>query len=330
MNETTCKFLKKGKGDLPCAYYIRAIDPNEPGFCSRETVFRCIEAMKRKLPRISYSRLTDFISCRRKYEYGVVDGLRLKTHCLPEAMKAGRTWDISMRSRYEDGFDGQNEIQALQLSPEQIAKQNALNRAFTDLEVSLNRGDLLGCQRKIFYPVGRHAVTGYVDRAYDDHIVESKLSSRPDFYQQKENILYQIGTYLLSNEQWEFAIMEIVRYPQTRMGQETPEAYESRVHSDIISRPSHYLPGWDRKSKTFGIKFWRSEFDLDEVFRTYTLVCDELKRAVIHNAWWPNKLSCHVPGPCVYLPICRTGVVSQEIYEQGVKPVFMWKGGDPE
>lgn len=328
--ENKCKFLVKSDKS-PCVHYIPAQRREEPGFCSRETAFHCIEAMKRKLPAISYSRLTDFISCREKYKYGVVDGLKIKPHRLPEAMKAGRAWDLIIRSRYEDVPDYQNEIESLRLSDEQTAKLNALRRGFMDLEVSINNDEFLGCQYQIFYPVGKHAVTGYVDRAYDDHIIETKLSVRPEFYQQKENILYQLGTYLLSNEQWEFVIMEIVRYPGMKMGQgkfsdESPEAYENRVHSDIISRPSYYFPGWDRKSRTFGMKLWRSEFDLDQVFRTYALVCDELKRAVIHNAWWPNKLTCHIPAPCVYLPICRTGVVSEEIYQQGNKPIVMWTG----
>lgn len=41
----------------------------------------------------------------------------------------------------------------------------------------------------------------------------------PDFYQQKENVACQLGTYLLGNEAWEYGIVEIVRVPALRTGQ---------------------------------------------------------------------------------------------------------------
>jgi hypothetical protein len=143
---------------------------------------------------------------------------------------------------------------------------------------------------------------------------------------QKENVTYQLGTYLMANEAWDSATLEAVRTPSLRTGQgryseEDPEEYEERVYGDIVSRPGHYFLGWDRKTRTYGVKFWRSEFDLDEIFSTYVHVLRELKNTLEHGAWYGNNLACHVPTPCLYLPIKRSGVVSEEIYERREKSI---------
>jgi hypothetical protein len=207
-------------------------------------------------------------------------------------------------------------------------------RAHRDLEVLIDKDNLLGCQHKIYTPIGTTNILGYVDRAYDNHIIETKFSARPDFYQQKENVAYQLGTYFIANEAWEYATVEITRVPDLRTGKgkfsdESPEQFEERIYSDIVSRPAHYFPGWDRKTRTFGVKFWRTEFDLEEIFRTYVHVLREIQEAAKTGAWWRNNLACHVPTPCPFLPIKRTGVVSEEIYERRKVPAANQpEGGD--
>ena len=212
------------------------------------------------------------------------------------------------------------EITSLQLSPQQSAKIGALMEAYRDLEIK-RMEDLLGCQYKIHVPVGTTNIVGYADRAYPDFIVETKCSSNPAFYTQKENLTYQLGTYFMANEAWESAIVEITRLPGQKTGEgkyidEVPEEYQKRIYSEILSRPAYYFIGWDRKSRTYGVRFWRTEFDLDEVFSTYVHVLREIEEALKRGSWWKNNLACHVPTPCPFLPIKRTGVVSEEIYRR--------------
>ena len=96
VREHTCSMFTPGDG-LPCKHYIRPIQGEDPGFCTQPTRFRCIEAMKRKLPSISYSRMSDFIQCRRLYYHTVIEGLEVKPEHLPEAVKLGRAWDAFIR-----------------------------------------------------------------------------------------------------------------------------------------------------------------------------------------------------------------------------------------
>ena len=307
--------------DRPCASYVRPKVKREPGFCQRPNMFRCVEAMKRKLPAISYSSATDFIRCRRSYYHRVVEGLQVRPEHLPESMKLGKAWDLYTHHLYSPDFDHLPKIEALRLTPEQQAKVNALIRAHRDLEVSANKDGLLGCQYEVLTSIGQTNIHGFVDRAYQDHIVEVKLSSRPEFYTERENISYQLGTYFLGNEAWQYGIVEAVRVPQLRtsygkFSDEDPAKYEARLLSEIVSRPSHYFLGWNRQTRTYGVKFWRSEFDLDEIFRTFGEVLQEIQECAQRGHWWENHLACHVPGPCPYLPIKRTRVVSDEIYER--------------
>jgi hypothetical protein len=220
------------------------------------------------------------------------------------------------------------EIQNLQLSPEHRANFSALARAYVALEIERKKEGLLGCDYKIHVPLLNGQTIGYVDRAYDNFIKETKLSTRPDFYTQRENVAYQLGTYFLGNEAWDYADVEVTRVPALRTGQgkysdEDPEEYEERIYGDILSRPAHYFLGWDRKTRTYGVRFWRSEFDLDEIHATYVHVLREIRETLEHGSWYPNNLACHVPAPCPFLPIKRSGVVSEEIFEKRQR-----KGGD--
>jgi len=218
------------------------------------------------------------------------------------------------------------EIQHSQLNDIQQAKISGLMRAYQDLEIKTKTDGLLDCHYRIHVPVGKNQIVGYLDRAYGGHIEEIKLSARPDFYTHKENVGYQIGTYFMANDQWEYADVFITRVPGLKTGWgkysgESPQEYEERIYGDVISRPAHYFIGWDRKTRTYGIRFWRSEFDLDEIFSTYVYVLEELQDTLRRGSWYSNNLACHVPSACAYLPIKRTGVVSEEIYQR--KEVIM-------
>ena len=140
MKELTCQMRSPAPG-LPCKHNLKPDDKTQPGFCASPgtTFLFCTEAMKHKWPSISYSSLTDFIHCKIRYYHRTVEGLYLKPEQLPEPIKLGRAWDAITRSRYDLAFDPIREIEPLKLSPVQAAKINGLNRAFTDLEVQINR-----------------------------------------------------------------------------------------------------------------------------------------------------------------------------------------------
>jgi len=149
-----------------------------------------------------------------------------------------------------------------------------------------------------------------VDRAYEDSIRETKLSGSPDFYTQKENVTFQLGTYFLANEHWEYAVVEITRVPGLRTGQgkfsdEESGDYEARLYSDIISRPSYYFLGWDRKTRTYGVNSGAASLTWRRSTRPMCMFSGKSRRRP-RGIVVSNNFACHVPGPCMYLPIKRT------------------------
>jgi hypothetical protein len=165
------------------------------------------------------------------------------------------------------------------------------------------------------------AVTGYYDRKYGNYFVENKLSGRPDHYLDLFYLQSQNGTYFLADPSLEYCIMEITRTPdqkELKKTPETPEVFTERCFQDILSRPSHYFIGYDKKTHRYGKKFFRAEFNLDEIKDRYLFIFKEIFDAWVHDGWYKSDRSCAqvLPGiPCDMLPICRYNTMSETVFE---------------
>ena len=310
----------------PCRHYIPPSQSGTAGFCKLPSRFHCEEALKHHLPAISQSTVTDFMSCRLKYYFRKIMKVERVPGKLPDPIKAGALWDTWNNSVHLE----QNVCQVMdavieeyEISPFLVARVRALTRAFRAIGLSVITEDLLGCQYKMEIPliVARNKLVGHIDRAYCDYFIETKLSARPDFYTYKENIEHQVSTYFLGNPDFEYVDMEITRLPGLKTGKkqysdEGPEAYGERCYQDIISRPSHYFLGFNRDTSRFGKRFYRAEFNLEETEQVYWWVCEDIERAVDQDRWYGNHLACYVPTECLYHPICKTGVVSEELFRE--------------
>ena len=319
-----CPMLKPTK-NLPCIHYIQSLRSTDPGFCKLSTMFRCIEAIKHKLPAISYRSASDFIRCKLRYKRRVVEGLHVRPTHLPETIKLSQAWNSFIRHQHEEEYSYNDGNEHLLLTKFQEAKITAMIRAYRDLDIKSDTDGLLGCHYEINVPIGQQRIFGCIDRAYEDHIVVTKLSAKPDFYTYKENVDFQVGTYLMIDERFEYVDVKITRLPSLQTGrgkyqEESMEDYEERLYGDIVSRPASYFLGLNRKNRTYGIRFWRSEFDLKVILLSYVHIIREIKDTIKHQSWYPNHLACHVPTPCEYLPIKRSGVVSEELFTQQLRP----------
>ncbi len=282
--------------------------------------------------RTSHSSRIDYCRCRQLYYYRKILGIQVKRKMLPAAVKMGLIWDKFMTANYnkkkfKDRF--WHLVDVWDMSDSDVAKLYSLIRAFMVIDIKIDRDGFKSCQNAFEYIDGNIVVTGLIDRAYISHFAEVKLSTRPDFYHKIHNITSQAATYFLSNDQFEYCIIEAVRLPSLKTGYgkysgEDSESYKNRIFGDIIARPSHYFPGFNRDQKTFGKRFWRSEFPLEEIKRDYHLITRDIQRAIAENAFCQNFMACYVPSQCAYLPICETGTVSESIYQ--IKD----KGGDNE
>ena len=275
------------------------------------------------MDHMSHSARIDFARCRQLYHYVRILGILVKLHMLPVAVKMGLIWDKFITSLYKsENFKELfwHLVDVYDLLDQDVAKLYALIKAHRTIGIKIDRDGFIGCQHEFNYADSECKVHGFIDRAYEDHIVETKLGTRPDFYHRIHAITSQVSTYLLSNEKYEYAIIEAARLPSLKTGYgkysgEDSESYMNRIYQDILSRPSHYFPGFNREEKTFGKRFWRSEFPLEEILRDYHLIAKDIQRAIEENAFYQNFMACYVPSQCAYLPICETGTVSDLIYQ---------------
>ena len=336
-----CKYFYQRNGR--CVHLIKCDGPAD--LCKMKTRFLCTlgedessinttgdEIWEGGGMILSHSSRESFISCRRAFYLNRVKRIDIRKSMLPLPVKLGAIWDKYMESRYlgikfmdkfwelVDEYNIEDDMD--------VAKIYGLIKAHRKLEMepyyeTSDGGIFRECQHRFeMIEDGDFSIVGYIDREYSDHIVETKLTGRPDFYFSIHNITSQIGTYFLSNHEYKYAVIESTRVPGTKTGKgkysdESSEAYQMRIVGEILSRPSYYFLGYDRDKKVFGKRFWRNEFDMDEILRNFTYVNREIRRAMDdgEDAFYKNRKACYVPGPCFYLNICDTGCVSESIYE---------------
>lgn len=168
-------------------------------------------------------------------------------------------------------------------------------------------------------------ISGFFDRKYTNYFVENKLSGRPEFYLDPFFISSQIGTYFLADPNLEYCIMEVVQMPQqkvlkgtTKRAEETPEQLYERVYGEILSRPSKYFIGYNRETKRYGKKYFRTEFDLEGIKQRYQQIILEILLAQWTGNFYKNEKVCNniLPGiECGMKKICENGNVSESIYK---------------
>lgn len=303
-------------GKLPCKHYIKSDIKGHAGFCKLPTRFICEEALKVLNPPMSMSAMKSFLQCPYKYYLHYIRGISKKNTKLPSPLKVGSIWDTFMEMQAGGDTPTFAEmVEKYHPTELEIAKIRGLVKAFKSLNIKICKGET---QKQLIIPTSAvNNVNGFMDICYPDGFAEVKLSGRPDFYLEPENISLQLGTYFLSDNKLEYCDMLITKYPQLRLGKnENYDNYENRVYGTIIGSPSEYFLGFKRDTRTYGRRFFRSEFNLDNIRNSFNQTFRLVRFCQKNGEWLANKLSCHVPAPCEYLDHCRTKCFSEILYQQ--------------
>ena len=307
-----------------CTYYEH-MESEENGFCKKPQYYRCLADIHRQIP-LSYSSINDFLTCHYLYYLKAIRGIQIKDHAKSSALKCGTLWDAVLQ-KHLGGIDRDTDkpynipaiIEKYEIDPMDVAKVRGLYRAFKVLEVQIDPGFEL--QAKVETKIDNVMVTGYYDRKYADSFVENKLSGRPDLYFDPYFIQSQVGTYFLGSPDLASCIMEVVRIPglkQKKDNEESPEEYAERTYQNVITRPSYYFIGWNAKTRRYGKKFFRNEFDLKELEHRFKHVYREIYDARRYEGWYKNDRACNnvLPGiVCDMLPLCRYNNFNEDIYQ---------------
>ena len=208
-----------------------------------------------------------------------------------------------------------------------IAQVESVYKAFAELVVPRKDGMVGTQQRFDLYLEANNAneidvnVIGFFDRLYVDHFAENKFSSRPENYIENVfNISSQIGTYFLANPAMEYVIMEVARTPSIKLGKyEKVDEYADRLYEDVLRRPAYYFPGYSFAKKTYGVVFYRAEFErwFDEMAARYKIIAREIVERMKNDTWYRCEQCCNLyNAPCEFYRICENGQgnVSEELY----------------
>jgi len=269
-------------------------------------------------------------------------GKVLKPEYLSDSLKTGTFWDKAQDMIYntlnEDGTQKETP-QTLKdyyvkakVNPFSLAKVKAVYRAYADL-IELETKGLVGLQPHFSWefsdadpkcPISAR-IHGYYDRLYSDHFVECKFVKDKSYYDNIFAIQSQVGTYFLANPNLEYMMMEIVQVPKIRPYQEgkkrefaeEPREFEDRMYGEILRAPSNVFIGFDRKVNQYGLKFWRREFDLQELTYRYKWITREIRDAMNRNSWYINDKNCMMyNSQCEYYGICSNhGYVDMSKFE---------------
>ena len=328
------KFKPTFQEDRPCIYYDEQGDGKVCGFCTLPDMYRCVCDLGYKPLPISHSGVQDFLSCHYLYYLTRVVGLGTKKQFLSNPIKMGVLWDMALRMKSGGATkeDMQRIVDEYAIEDPEIQKVRALSRAYSRLGIQPAEGGELqaSVDMRIVFEEGwvwgtgqpvELRVTGFYDRKYEDWFVESKLSGRPDSYNDIFFIQSQVGTYFLADDKLQSVVMEVARTPELRLSkteEDNLEAYGRRIENDIMARPAHYFIGYDSNKRTFGKRFYRNEFDLVNLRDRYKHIFREMHEAAALDGWYKNDRACKnlLPGiSCGMLPICRYGKASETVFE---------------
>ncbi len=331
--------------------------PGECGFCKRPDSYRCIADVARIIPLSHSSIDTFLTCHYLYYLKKILGiemrpqffGPALKAGKLWDVVKQRHLGEkVSIKDTVEEYqideytvakvralYHGYKELEivvedgyALQASVDmsyeiEVPAASLLPRILSDVIVDENniwgiREDLKPFLSKTWtFPL---SIAGFYDRKYQTYFAEDKLSSRPEFYLDPFFLQSQNSTYFMADPNLEYCIQEVVLFPQQKINKKKDESAEAlgvRVFNDVISKPSKYFIGFDRKKRMYGKKFFRGEFDLQAAEERYKQVVLEVLSCRWTGNFYRNFKVCNniLPGiPCDMQKICRSGNMSENMF----------------
>ena len=160
------------------------------------------------------------------------------------------------------------------------------------------------------------SVEGTLDMVKGNWFGEMKYTAKPEYYLHTFSAQAQLEFYFfLSN--LEVASVLPIRQPALRYqdGKEDMDKFLGRLRDDILKRPSFYFPYYDpEKFPKWGLKFYRHEFDMEDVHKRLRWWFKEIQKCRKYNYWPQRKQNCLAPFECSYLPLCESGAFNEAIY----------------
>lgn len=330
-----------------CTYLLEAEKEGDNSLCNHPDHFLCTELHKYEPSRVNHSAVQDHMRCPKLDYYKNICGLRPVTQLVNDAVKMGNVWEMLMETKFDIDNQDQNKlisekmvwrcksiINANLLPEREMAIIRALSKAMKSLQLSVPQGEW---QVKDVVAITDsdnidHPVSFVFDVLGDNWFGEIKLCSDFKYYDNAWMIKSQVGLYLALNPHLDYAMVYAVQKPQlklkkqnkTNLRDETIEEYEKRVYDAVIGNGRKYFLDMrgdlDDGTRTWGRRFDRAQFDMDELKLRAIEVSKLRSRSMLNEYWMMNETSCNDYGQeCEFLGVCQNqGKVSDRFRVKGV------------
>lgn len=299
IKEVDCSLFRPEKcddGKIRCRFFM------QDGFCELPQMFDCIMAKKREKTVHSYSSISTYLSCKRKYHLQYHLGIYPKK--VPDWAIRGRVFHAMLAEYYLTGSKPQINYKD---TPTMVGSTMAL--AHCEF-YNKDRRDGQDVERKI----ETESLLSYIDLLESDTITDHKLSAeQPSFLDIAFQGSFYIKNLSLIDIQIEKLIINFVKTPALRLkGSESLEEFSERILKDVRENPLKYF---DRKT------YLRNEFE------PYIPMIDQLveeigsiKKDGIHFYMNPGGCKGMFGSRCDYEPVCLTGQVDKTLFNVAKKP----------
>jgi len=311
-------------GDKLCLHIIEPKHEGDKILCKHPDHFLCTETLKYEPSRVSYSAIADHMRCPKLDWYKNVCGLEPVEQLASDAVKMGNVWEawLELQSHTIDTYAPLKLkylkiINANPLPDRENAIINALTRAMADMKLSIPPGewqvkDVVGVTDSDGIS---HPVSMVFDVLHEDSFSEIKLCGQFRYYDNAWAVRDQVGLYLALNPELKYVTMYVVQKPQHKVLQgsknvapETITEFENRVYNIVIGDPRSFF--LDHRFvdgvRTWGRRFDRAQFDMDELRLRAIEVSKLRQRAMLGDYWMMNTQNCFMYGQdCEFLSVCK-------------------------
>ncbi len=290
------------------------------GFCNLPDYFRCEKWIEKNEPRLSHSGITNFLRCPTLYYYSNIRGLQLKPEFHSDPLKIGSLVDSYITGTLLTGEPKiylNDEIKTMWRS-KAIGIIKAFNQLINTKKV---KEKYIGQKSFDIQLDGQPRIKGFLDLESKSgrSFIELKVGANPSYYTNLFYIRSKLAAYFMSNPHYISGTIWAIRVPQIkRVGKfknESLEDYSARITRVMVAEPRHYFPGYNAKTRNFGVKFGRGEIDVEMTVKYYRMVADWIKMCIKKDVWIKNGTGCLHPFNCDYFEICENnGAMSTDVF----------------
>ncbi len=282
---------QKKDGKTTCRFFI------DHGFCELPQNFDCIMAKKKEKLLHSYSSVSTYLTCKRKYHLQYHMGIYPRE--TPDWAIRGRLFHQYLADYYTSGskpsIDCKDTITTI---------ASSIGLAYTEFYYSDRHEG-----QEVEQEIKTDSLLSYVDLIEGNTITDHKLSAeQPSFL----DIAFQGAFYLknlsLLNISIEKFIINFIKTPSIRLkAQETLEEFSKRILKDVRENPLKYF---DRKTY------------LNKEFESFIPMIDKLVSEINETKkdgtnFYMNPTRCKGMffQRCDFEPICLTGQVDEVLFK---------------